>query len=375
MYPILNSAKKISLFAVAWIPVMIGVGYVHSLLVPTSYLNALILLAPVLLFKALFFIGIWFISSATPLDSKKIVTIVSRHLIAAIVIITIWLHISMLYSQGLLLLMPEVQWLAQYERIMPVLSVVGFFTYLISAMVSYLFITLEKARETEQQAMDTQLKATQAELRFLKSTIHPHFLFNSLNALSTLTQTSANKAQQVCIQLAQFLRYSLNHGNKELVTLADELNHIKNYLNVEKTRIGKRLSIEYDVDENLLNEHILSFSLQPLVENAIKHGIEPGVDGGVISVLIKKANNYIFVNISNPMPEHKPLHPESGHGLPTLQSRLKKIYADDVKILAHKGEKAFSIKLYLPILNRLEDASGETEQPQPNKEHFRTYSG
>jgi LytS/YehU family sensor histidine kinase len=260
----------------------------------------------------------------------------------------IWLHAAMLYSEFLNMIYNTTQWGTQFDKIFPVLMVIGFFVYFLSAMLSYLLLAIEQTRLIEQRALQSQLKASQAELRFLKATIHPHFLFNSLTALGTLTRTSTEKAQIVCQQLADFLRYSLTFSNKDFVTINEELNHINNFLGVEKIRMGRRLQTSFTIDDALLDQKILSFSLQPLIENAIKHGIEPSLDGGTISMTIQNADEFIFINISNPKGQNGHTVESTGHGLANLKSRLSKTYKDEAKILIHDGEKAFSVKLYLP---------------------------
>ncbi|MCB0282214.1 MAG: histidine kinase [Calditrichae bacterium] len=350
MHPLLKSSKQIVLLIVSWIPVLAGVAFIHTIIASASFREALILLGPVMLLEMFLFISVWYICKSTPLEAKNLVTFFIRHIITIVVMNAIWLHVAMLYSEVLNMVYKSTEWSTQFDKIFPVLMIVGFFVYFLSAMLSYLLLALEQTRVVEQQALQNQLKASQAELRFLRATIHPHFLFNSLTALGTLTRTSAEKAQIVCQQLAEFLRYSLTFSNKDFVTIDEELKHIDNYLGVEKIRMGRRLQTSFSIDETVLQEKVLSFSLQPLIENAIKHGIEPNLEGGTITLNIQNAEEHIFINISNPKSQNKPKIESTGHGLSNLKSRLKKIYEDDAKILVHDGEMAFSVKLYLPKL-------------------------
>ncbi|KAA3609753.1 MAG: hypothetical protein D8M58_09095 [Calditrichaeota bacterium] len=350
MHPLLKSVRHLLLLVAAWLPAVAGIAYVHTFVAGASYKQAFILLTPVMVLELFVFLSIWFVCKSTPLETRNIGYFLLRHLVTLVVMNAIWVHFAMLYSEMLNVIYEATIWRTQFDSIMPVLTVIGVFIYFLSAMLSYLLLALEQARVSEQEALNNQLKASQAELRFLKATIHPHFLFNSLTALSTLTKTSADKAQQVCLQLAEFLRYSLTFSKKEFVSVSEEMDHINNYLGVEKIRLGKRLDTAFEIDDSALNETILSFSLQPLIENAIKHSIEQRLDGGTISLILKKADGHIFVNASNPVAENSQ-QTKGGHGLPNLKARLEKAYNNDAKILAHKGEAAFSVKLYLPLLN------------------------
>ena len=275
MHPLLKSYKHILALLASWLPVVAGLAYLHTVLANASYKEAFILLSPVMILELFIFLSIWFVCKSTPLSKSNLGSFFIRHLTTIIVMNAIWLHISMLYSESLNILLETTIYRAQFDVIFPVLTVIGFFLYFLAAMLSYLLLALDQAKVAERQALENQLIASQAELRFLKATIHPHFLFNSLTALGTLTRTSAEKAQAVCQQLAEFLRYSLAFSKQEMVSVKEELDHINNYLSVEKMRLGHRLQTNFELDDSLLNEQILSFSLQPLIENAIKHGIEP----------------------------------------------------------------------------------------------------
>ncbi len=350
MHPLLKSVKQILLLLAAWLPVIAGAAFIHTIVADATYKQAFILLTPVMILEIFVFLSIWFVCKSTPLETRNIGNFLLRHLVTLIVMNTIWVHLAMMYSELLNIIYTETIWRTQFDAIMPVLMVIGIFVYFLSGLLSYLLLTLEHARKSEQEALNNQLMASQAELRFLKATIHPHFLFNSLTALSTLTKTSSDKAQQICLQLAEFLRYSLSFSKKEFVTVAEEMDHINNYLGVEKIRLGRRLNTSFEIEESLSNETILSFSLQPLIENAIKHSIEQRLDGGTISLVLKKANDHIFVNVSNPVAKENKRPKLSGHGLPNLKARLAKAYNNEAKILAHEGKAAFSVKLYLPFM-------------------------
>ena len=130
-------------------------------------------------------------------------------------------------------------------------------------------------RELRQKdLLEERLKAlaTQAELKALKAQINPHFLFNSLNTVASLTNTDPHKAEEATLKLADVFRYTLSSSNREFVTLQDELDFLDSYLDVEKARFGDRLEVIKSVQPEILNTRIPSLILQPLVENCLKHG-------------------------------------------------------------------------------------------------------
>jgi LytS/YehU family sensor histidine kinase len=150
---------------------------------------------------------------------------------------------------------------------------------------------IEQFREAELRRL-----VTLAELRALQSQIHPHFLFNALNALYGIIPREAKSARETVLNLSDIFRYSLETG-RMLRPLSDELRIIKAYLEVERLRLGDKLRVEIDVSSEALEVHIPVFSIQPLVENAIKHGIAPNVDGGLVRVEVTAGNGAIRVMV------------------------------------------------------------------------------
>src|SRR5205085_9605400 len=157
----------------------------------------------------------------------------------------------------------------------PQLIVVGFLFYLMSVALHYALLAMEASREAALQARD-------AELRALKSQINPHFLFNCLNSISALTTTDPAKARDMCVRLSDFLRNTLGLGERESIAWLDELELARTYLEVEKVRFGARLRVEMDIEEACSECQVPPLVLQPLVENAIRHGIATLVDGGLV---------------------------------------------------------------------------------------------
>ncbi|GAL21518.1 autolysin sensor kinase [Vibrio maritimus] len=123
----------------------------------------------------------------------------------------------------------------------------------------------------------------QAEIKLLHAQVNPHFLFNALNTISAITRRDPDKARSLIQHLSQFFRSNLKQ-NIETVTLKEELAHVNAYLTIEKARFTDRLEVDIDISPDLLEQAVPSFTLQPLVENAIKHGISNLIEGGTIRI-------------------------------------------------------------------------------------------
>jgi len=188
--------------------------------------------------------------------------------------------------------------------------------------------------ETERALFSARL-ADQAQLKMLRYQLNPHFLFNTLNAISTLVLCKENKqANKMLIQLSSFLRYSLDSDPLQKTTLADELKALQQYLDIEKTRFGNRLSVKLDIESDVKQALVPSLILQPAIENAIKYAIGVMEDGGEIRLVAQREHDQLFLRVCDNGP-NTPEDPEtilqspSGVGVVNMRDRLIHLYADN----------------------------------------------
>jgi two-component system, LytTR family, sensor kinase len=182
-----------------------------------------------------------------------------------------------------------------------------------------------------------EINLAQLRLHSLKSQLHPHFLFNALNTISTLIKVDPQKADHVLISLSELLRYSFSQLNQEKIKLKEEIYFIKKYLEIQQVRFEDKLSIELLVDEQLMNAQIPPLLLQPLVENALKHGIEPSHKAGILKINISEKQNSLHIQIKDNGIGFKSevKYKIPGVGLTNTKERLLQIYGD--------GRSSFSI--------------------------------
>jgi LytS/YehU family sensor histidine kinase len=283
-------------------------------------------------------------------EQKNLVNIILKQGVAALMMTGIWLLLTMSYSEILDFFLNTKIWRVRFDQVFLLFAAAGIFLYFLAALIHYLILSLEKSREAEQQVLRNSLLASRAELNSLKATIHPHFLFNSLTALSTLTKTSPDLAHKVCIQLSDFLRYSLVYARKEWASVEDELEHIKSYLGIEKIRLGKRLTLDFSINEQAMAEQLPPFSLLPLVENAIKHGFQQTTESGTLTLQIEKYPNSMLILVKNPLDKASRTQTTSpGYGLKALKQRLTNAYGDNTKLIISKKEDEFVVKLQIPL--------------------------
>jgi two-component system LytT family sensor kinase len=349
MHPFLKSLKSLLITIILWIPIVISVIVLNSIMTKIDLGKSTLLIFPPMMVELFILIASWYICKAVSIQGSHIFNIIATHSIIACIINSIWLLIIFFYSVLLDFIFNVQIWNSYYKTAFPILIATGFFLYFLACLFHYLILALEKTKNMEQKILENHLVTSQAEIKSLKSTIHPHFLFNSLTALSTLTQTSPPLAREVCIQLSDFLRYSLKYSTNDKVTIADELKHIENYLNVEKIRFGNRLKVEFDVKEETKNLLILPFILLPLVENAVKHGVQERIETTILRVSIKKNQGYLYIEVSNPYDLSVNTPPGTGHGLSNLRKRISSEYGKDARLVIEKDKHIFTVKLYIPV--------------------------
>jgi len=187
----------------------------------------------------------------------------------------------------------------------------------------------------------------QAELQSLRSKINPHFLYNSLNSIASLASTDAAKTEKMALALSDFFRYAINREQKQLNSLSEELNAIGTYLEIEKVRFGDRLNYEIVCPDHLLNIQIPQLLIQPIVENAIKHGISKLTENGVVKIEILSQGKRLVIRVFDNGPDF-PEGPIGGYGIKNTMERLSILYGERAKINWENGE-AKHIEISIPL--------------------------
>ena len=196
---------------------------------------------------------------------------------------------------------------------------------------------------------------SQAELRALQSQIQPHFLFNALNTLYGIIPREAKGARNTVLNLADILRYFLETG-KTFLPLEQELHIIKAYLEVEKLRLGDKLNVEIDVDPEALHIPIPILSIEPLIENAVKHAIAPKVDGGLVRLQASLRDGSLHVTVSDTGGGFQPSDGKSGVGLENVTRRLQLCYGADAQLHIDSDSTGSSVSFSIPAAVRLQEA-------------------
>src|SRR5256885_15154687 len=279
MHPLLTR-NRLGLYLLAWVPLAATSAYVLATRGALGWLQATVLAVAVYLFYALLCLSAWYPCRATPLGKVSFVRLLLTHLSAAVLISFAWTQAGAALSYAIL--SPE-KFEAIRTQFRPQLNsifTIGVLLYLLSVAFHYVLIAMEESRHAEAQAVEARVLARDAELKALKAQVNPHFLFNSLNSISALTSVDPAKAREMCILLAEFLRMTLGLGEKNTIRFFEELDLLQKYMAIEKVRFGARLTIHEEIQEDSKSCLLPPLLLQPLLENAVKHGIAALPEGG-----------------------------------------------------------------------------------------------
>lgn len=213
----------------------------------------------------------------------------------------------------------------------------------------YAFSYYRRYREHELAAAQLQQQLLAAQLQALKMQLHPHFLFNLLNTITTLVRQQRNDtAVQMLAGLGDLLRYALAQEGKQFVSLEQELAFIEQYLELEQARFGDRLTVRMQIAADTLDAAVPNLILQPLVENAIRHGIARLTTAGTLEIKSRRVNGALHLQVSDNGPGLTLSLPTSGLGLTNTSARLTAIYADDFEFTLH-NDAGVTAKLVIPF--------------------------
>ena len=212
----------------------------------------------------------------------------------------------------------------------------------------YLLDAWERAQASERREAELRVLARDAELKALRAQLNPHFLFNSLNSISALTTVDPKRAREMCVLLSDFLRKSLKLGERASVTLAEEFDLLRAYLAIERIRFGDRLQVRWEIEADQ-SAPLPPLLLQPLVENAIKHGIASLPEGGTLVIRSERSGPHVAITLENPAdPDSEP--PQGlGMGLRQVKERLLGRHGSRAAFGAEAQAGQYRVRLLIPI--------------------------
>lgn len=235
------------------------------------------------------------------------------------------------------------------EKSMPIRFIISLLVLTFLTITNWLLYNLQEQKDREQRQNAAEQLVKEAELARLRQQLQPHFLFNSLNSISALAGSKPNEARKMIQQLSDFLRGTLKKDDQQTVSLHEEIEHLKLYLEIEKVRFGHRLQVDVNMEYDNKDVSLPPLLLQPIVENAIKFGLYDTIEDITISISCHLENNYLNIQIKNPFDsDTQQANEGTGFGLSSVQRRLFLLYARNDLMTTEKKNNEFITSLKIP---------------------------
>lgn len=315
---------------------------------PGGFRAALYFSLPLALIYAFQCLTVWYPLRALTGEgppSTRLVTVLS---VAALVSSGVWTAIGYAWASALERAGVAPGLGARFEDAAPLQFVLGVFLFALAALLHALFAMVERARAIERRAFELQVLARDAELKALKAQLDPHFLFNSLNSVAALIGTDAPAARRMCFLMAGFFRKSLGLARREAIPLGEEMYLAETFLAIEEVRFGDRLRTRLDVAEETLTLAVPPLMLQPLVENAVHHGVAHLLEGGEVVIVARRRDDLLELAVENPCDPERPASRGTGVGLANVRARLEAQFGHRARLEVDPGTERFRVRVLLP---------------------------
>jgi two-component system sensor histidine kinase AlgZ len=347
MHPVLASRSRIFIYLVAWAFIAILLGAIVTPKTGALWIETAAITVPICLLYGFVCLSSWYLCRRIPFRYTDFVKLAGTHLAAAAIASVVWVETGALVAMALGAFPYFEGAEERYASHQPTLFLAGALLFLLAVAFNYLLIAEEESQRAERNALEAQVLAREAELKVLRAQIDPHFLFNSLNSINALISADPNAARRMCLLLADFLRGCLKLGSSELIPFREELKLAFHYLDLEKVRLGARLAIECEIDPDCEECLVPPLILQPLVENAVTHGISQIVAGGTLRIEATRLGDFFRIVLENPFEEGASKN-GAGVGINNVRMRLMNVFNGDARFDTRQTDQRFRVELQLP---------------------------
>jgi hypothetical protein len=357
MHPTLASPSRLRLLLLACAFVGGLLGVLVRALFGVPWREALFFSLPIGIAAASVSLSAWYLCRAMPLDRTALYRVVATAVGAALITASLWASLGRLWWQALASMGLNLR-TDQMTALFVLLGGVGAFSYLLAIAVHYLLQVSEASAAALRRALQAQVAQREAEVRALRAQLNPHFLFNSLNSIAGLVSPDPEKARRMCQLLGDFLRESLTLGGSARVTLGREIALAEQYLGIEQVRFGARLLVRTTLGADTSDVPVPPLILQPLVENAVRHGIATRLDGGTIEIDAVRTGPRTVIVVANPR-DPDGSRRGTGLGLDIVRRRLDAAFGDAAVVAVEAAPERYKVSVTIPV-----EETGRSQEAQ-----------
>ncbi|MGC1391496.1 MAG: histidine kinase [Bacteroidales bacterium] len=348
-HPIFSNKVRLIVWWLVWIFIALGQSllfyWAFGSFIEISLVDSLVSL---LIYSGIG-LSLWYPFRFFNSGETRITALISNLVASGALSITLWILITKFIMTTVL---PEQNnYQAYWAATFPYRVGSGVFIYGLIILTYYLIESLTNLSEKKAKEAQLESLVKETELKMLRSQINPHFLFNSLNSISSLTITDPEKARDMVVKLSEFMRYALSRKDEQPVSLQAELENLRLYLDIEQVRFGDKLTTEENIESNCLDFKIPVMLLQPLYENAVKHGVYESTESVRIITQARIIDGYFEITISNNYDSSPSLKRGTGTGLLNVSRRLELFYGNKASIKSTKENGIYTVCLYIPTEN------------------------
>ena len=349
MHLLLRTPRTLAAYLLAWLLAGGALAAAWARLVPTDGIGALAFWLPLAALTGVATLAMYAVCRSRPLRPARWISAMSRRGAAVVLLAllvtgasALWNATGPLWGRAGLVTFTSVAWLSFAGAQVVVFALSA---QIHDALLAHQIIQAAMTVEAE-----ARLLARESEIKALRRQLDPHFLFNSLNSISSLIHVEPAAARAMTIDLARFFRLSLGLGERERIRLDEELDLVRHYLAIEQRRLGDKLRLSIDADDGCRQAWLPPLVLQPLMENAIKHGIRPLDLGGLIELAAVRAGDRLTLRVSNPVDVTARRDASGlGQGLRHLQQRLQAQYDEPTSVDVDSSDAGrYTVRVSLP---------------------------
>jgi two-component system LytT family sensor kinase len=344
--PFLKNRKVFFTYWLIWLILGLLSFMVMSLLINTNklFLGVDIFIQNVLF--AMMLIGFWYPIKFMNIETMKLPTLIFNHTLTYLTFTFLWVSATIFLLKLIFKGIEETQYLQNSLPYKFFFSFFGYPVFVISIYFMRYYNSFKEKKDIENK-LNNAIK--EAELTLLRNQMNPHFIFNSLNSISSLTIIDPEKAHDMVIKLSDFLRYTVGYGQLQKVSLKKEMEMCQAYLDIEKIRFGDKINVEITIEKPALEIEVPSMLLQTLFENAIKHGIYNSLNAENISFSAKIEENRLLMVLINSFDHFDKPKKGTQTGLKNIKERLRLIYGQYAIFKTETVENKFSVTINLPL--------------------------